>query len=224
MAVEDYWAYHDPGETVYFAIWRPRNGYVWDQNTGTFLPLATAGIDPFIASTERPQPGGGEQSMYVITVELNQINAADEPEDFAVVAYEQQLLTPSFTADPAVAQRDSRIADGQLVGGASTAEAICQGDGSILVDQDFGGTNNLCYIKNGVPVDNAEIRVYLASDYNAGRTMSQYIKATSQTTVNGEWALPVMLDPGTYVFQFHKQGECGPDAFCVEVSEAAATP
>jgi hypothetical protein len=219
MAVEDYWAYHEPSRPVYFAFWQPRNGYVWDQNTGDFLPKTTAGIDPFITATERPSPGGSEQSMYLISIELNALNPDPEVKDFAVIAYEQQGLSPDFDADIAVAQLNTRIQEGQLVEG-SGCDNPCIGDGSVLVNENYGGPNNLCYVKDGVPVDNAEIRIYLASDYQAGRTGTQYLKAVSRTTVDGSWAQAVMLDPGQYIIQFHKQGVAGPDAFCIEVVDA----
>ena len=89
--------------------------------------------------------------------------------------------------------------------------------GSIAVDQNYGGPNELCYVSNGVPVDNAEIVAYLKSDYDANRRTQEFVKGTSRTNVQGNWVRPILLDPGFYVLQFSVQGVYGPDIVCIEV-------
>ncbi|MBW2560479.1 MAG: hypothetical protein JRE40_06445, partial [Deltaproteobacteria bacterium] len=90
--------------------------------------------------------------------------------------------------------------------------AIGGGDGSVVVDHDTGGTDALTYkTAAGVGIDNAVVRAYLKSDYDAGSTGSEYIKATTTTDVNGRWTNQMNLDPATYTLYYFKQGAYGPD-------------
>lgn len=90
--------------------------------------------------------------------------------------------------------------------------AIGGGDGSVVVDHDTGGADALAYkTAGGVGIDNAVIRAYLKSDYDAGNTGSAYIKATTTTDVNGRWTNQMNLDPATYTLYYFKQGSYGPD-------------
>jgi len=86
------------------------------------------------------------------------------------------------------------------------------GGGSIEVDHNYGGADTYRYeTQNGVGIDNAIVNIYLASDFNAGRRGTPFVKGTSLTDVNGRWVRPVLLDPGTYVVYFYKQLAFGPD-------------
>ena len=92
------------------------------------------------------------------------------------------------------------------------------GSGAVYVDHNFGGINNLIYEHAGQGIDEANIFIYLKSDYDAGNIEHQYIVARSVTTVGGAWAHGVMLDPGTYTIQFSKPQEFGPDTTVIVVS------
>jgi hypothetical protein len=86
------------------------------------------------------------------------------------------------------------------------------GTGSVEVDQDYGGTEELAYkTDEGIGVDNAQLRIYLQTDYDQGLTDSSHIVAATLTDVNGHWVKPLMLDPETYVLYAYKQGYYGPD-------------
>ncbi len=86
------------------------------------------------------------------------------------------------------------------------------GMGSVVVDHDTGGTDALAYkTSGGVGIDNAVIRAYLKTDYDAGNLGSAYIKATTTTDVNGRWSNQMNLDPATYTLYYFKQGAYGPD-------------
>ena len=86
------------------------------------------------------------------------------------------------------------------------------GTGSVVVDHDYGGADELAYETEGdVGIDNAVVRAYLKSDYDAGSTGSEYIKATTTTDVNGRWTKQMNLDPETYTLYYFKQGAYGPD-------------
>lgn len=92
------------------------------------------------------------------------------------------------------------------------------GDGSVAVNHNYGGTDALTYEDDGVGIDNATIRAYLASEYNAGNRSAEYVVATSYTNVEGRWTVTMMLDPDDYILVFHKQGCFGPDEVAVTVA------
>lgn len=48
------------------------------------------------------------------------------------------------------------------------------------------------------PVEDANIYIFLKTDYDAGNRSSSYYKGYSTSDVNGEWDSPVWLDAGTY--------------------------
>lgn len=82
------------------------------------------------------------------------------------------------------------------------------GSGSIAVNHNTGGTDNLRYVTSGgVGVDNANITAYLASDFYAGNIIQEYVKGNSTTNVEGRWVSPIMLDANDYVITFCKQGD-----------------
>ncbi len=92
-----------------------------------------------------------------------------------------------------------------------------QGSGDVAVDHDYGSTDALRYEYNGQGIDNATIKAYLKTDYDAGRRGESYVKARSKTSVDGRWQWPIYLDSGqTYVIVFYKQGEYRPST--VEIS------
>lgn len=91
------------------------------------------------------------------------------------------------------------------------------GGGPTPVDHNFGGANNLAYLTAaGVGIPNADVRVYLKSDYDAGNRSAAYIVARSTTTTGGAWFRPVMLNPGTYTLVYSSQ-MFGPDTIQITV-------
>lgn len=81
------------------------------------------------------------------------------------------------------------------------------GDGSVTVTHDTGGADNLAWKNSlGQGVNDAQVRAYLKSDWDAGNSSALFIQATAQTDVNGRWVEPMFLDPETYTFVFEKQG------------------
>lgn len=86
------------------------------------------------------------------------------------------------------------------------------GTGAVTVDHDYGGTDELAYKTGaGVGIDNAQLRIYLQSDYVAGNTELERVVASTVTDVTGRWTRALMLDPETYVLYAYKQGYYGPD-------------
>jgi hypothetical protein len=82
---------------------------------------------------------------------------------------------------------------------------------TIKIDQNFRLPNDLAYISPaGSPIENAQIRVYLKSDYDAGNLGSP-ISATT-TNAFGGWVNPILVNSGyTYIARFEKPKEWGPD-------------
>jgi hypothetical protein len=90
--------------------------------------------------------------------------------------------------------------------------------GKVLVNQDYGGPGALVYCLDGVPVADATIEVFLYMDYVAGKQDATYRVANSRQTVDGDWAMPVYLDPEIYVLRYYRTGVAGPDAYRVVVT------
>jgi hypothetical protein len=214
MAVEDFTLVNRIGATVYFVIWDLAMNTVWDSSDATFKPLASA-VDPYL-----PAPAedvfGSSVSTYRATQELDDVHAGDK-RNFYVAAYKQTGAAPDATTDKPFGYLNIAIAQGELVGSGDGGEGGV-GSGSVRVDQDYGGTNRLCYIINGHPVDNAEVKFFLFSDFDAGNRTVDFVIATSRTRADGTWERAVMLDPGDYVMEFHKQGVAGPDDFRLGVT------
>ncbi len=93
------------------------------------------------------------------------------------------------------------------------------GGGSVMVDHDYGGADELTYETSlGAGIDNAQINVYLKTDYDAGNRSNTFVVARAITDVNGHWERAVMLDPETYTLIYYKQGAFGPDRRDVTVT------
>ena len=94
------------------------------------------------------------------------------------------------------------------------------GIGSILIDHNYGGTDNLRYVTpGGNGIANGIIKAYLKEDYEAGRISEGYIKGETMTASDGRWRKPLALDPNTYILVFYKPGEYGITAVEVTVTE-----
>jgi hypothetical protein len=90
--------------------------------------------------------------------------------------------------------------------------------GKVIVDQNYGGPDNLRYVVNGVTVIDASIEAFLYDDYLHGNRDGKYRIATSRQRANGTWAIPMYLDPDVYMFRFFKSEVAGPDVYRVVVS------
>lgn len=79
------------------------------------------------------------------------------------------------------------------------------------LNHDYGLTDALRYMTpGGSPIANAHIRVYYQTDYVAGNLATPV--GTSTTKADGRWVNTLMVRPGfTYVVQFQKPNEFGPD-------------
>lgn len=83
------------------------------------------------------------------------------------------------------------------------------GDGTVRVDHDYGGTDNLRILDSNTnaAIDNAFIWIYIADDYNIGNTdKTKYLKAWTVTRMDGRWNESLYLDPASYVLLVTKAG------------------
>lgn len=89
-------------------------------------------------------------------------------------------------------------------------------DGDVEVNHDTGGTDNLRYVKpGGNGIDNANVRAYRKTDYDAGTFT---VRGRAITDADGRWVTPMFLNSGLdYTIVFEKPGAFGPDTKEVSV-------
>lgn len=82
---------------------------------------------------------------------------------------------------------------------------------TVKIDQNFRLPNDLAYITpSGSPIANAQVRVYLKSDYDAGNLDTPV--GVTVTNAFGGWVNAILVNTGyTYVARFEKPKEWGPD-------------
>lgn len=82
---------------------------------------------------------------------------------------------------------------------------------TVKIDENFRLPNDMTYMTpGGSPIVNAQVRVYLKSDYDAGK-LDTPIGITT-TNAFGGWQNPVLVQTGfTYVARFEKPNEFGPN-------------
>lgn len=98
------------------------------------------------------------------------------------------------------------------------------GCGSVPVDQDYGGDDELAYtLANGCGVVGADVYIFRKTVFDAGGIgISRNLAVANTTTrVNGRWTRSIKLDPGEYVILFEKPGEYGPDIKSLTVTVPA---
>lgn len=94
------------------------------------------------------------------------------------------------------------------------------GVGTIEVDHDYGGTDNLQYVTNdGNGIGGATVRAYLASEYSQGNRSQSYIVAVVNTASDGRWVRSMMLEADVYTLVYYKSGAFGPDVKQVTISD-----
>lgn len=101
------------------------------------------------------------------------------------------------------------IFDLNLGGSAATAPPVF--DNTVKIDQDYPLPDDMTYrTPGGSPIENAQVRVYKKSDFDAGNLTSPV--GVTTTNAGGKWVQPVLVVPGfTYVARLEKPYEFGPD-------------
>jgi len=94
------------------------------------------------------------------------------------------------------------------------------GTGCVRIDHDYCGAGEYIYqAADCCPIDGATILAFTQSNWEANNRTPDYAVASSQTDANGMWTTAMLLVPDTYVLQFEKPGEFGPDTATVVVTE-----
>jgi hypothetical protein len=107
----------------------------------------------------------------------------------------------------------------QLLNVKPVTKQVLYGDGSTVVDHNYGGDGTYV-VENpdNIGINNVHIYAVTAADYNAGNRSDDYMQARTTTNVNGQWRDPFLLDAGDYVLLFSKQGEYQTQAVNLTVS------
>jgi hypothetical protein len=90
-------------------------------------------------------------------------------------------------------------------------------DATVKLNHDYMGAGELRYVTaGGSPIADAQIRVYLKSQYDAGNLATPV--GISATDADGKWLQTLLVAPGyDYVVRFEKPYEFGPDVRVVTV-------
>jgi hypothetical protein len=164
-------------------------------------------LDPntYILQFYRPQIAGPDAYKLVVS------------ENPAEIVFEQVPIPGTGLSGPLTPPVQTTTVIETVV--ETTVEGLDEfsGVGTVYVNENYGGTGALIYVKDGVPVNGADILIYTAADYNAGNRSNEYIVAASRQLSDGRWQQPMRLDPGAYKLQFFKQGVAGPDTFDLTV-------
>jgi hypothetical protein len=100
-----------------------------------------------------------------------------------------------------------------------------KGCGTIAVDHNYGGQENLIYAVSidGCPIIGAAVYVFTRAVFDELETDTPRNLAVASTTTraNGRWTESLRLDPGEYAILFEKLGEYGPDVAYIEVTAPA---
>lgn len=77
------------------------------------------------------------------------------------------------------------------------------GSGSVIVNEDYGGANNLRAVdSSGAGINGCTIKAFLTSDYSAGNTGAAFVQAQTTTNSNGDFNQPMNLDPAAYTLVY----------------------
>jgi len=88
---------------------------------------------------------------------------------------------------------------------------------TIKLDHNYGLSDNYRYMTpGGSPIENAQVRVYYSSDYNASNLDNPV--GVTMTKPDGRWFNAILVIPGfEFTISFFKPGEFGPDVTTIIV-------
>lgn len=86
-------------------------------------------------------------------------------------------------------------------------------NGHVLVDTNYGGEDNLRYVDlKGSGIADADVMVFLKSDYEIGNTGGSYVRASTRTDIDGRFVKPLVLGEGyEYILVYYRSSSAGPD-------------
>lgn len=101
------------------------------------------------------------------------------------------------------------------------------GDGCVTVDHNYGEAGAFRYTDaEGDPIADADVIAFQQSDAAAAEPALPRIAlavAATTTSITGDWAAPLLLNPGDYLLVFRKQGFFGPDRVTLTVERPAGS-
>jgi hypothetical protein len=82
---------------------------------------------------------------------------------------------------------------------------------TVKITADYPLSDDMTYrTPGGSPIENAQVRVYRKSDYDAGNLATPV--GVTTTNAGGKWTQPILVTTGyTYIARFEKPYEFGPD-------------
>lgn len=134
-----------------------------------------------------------ETGQATIISDIVDVQAAVDAIDTSDLQTTASAVSIASTTDALITTVDT------VVDGLAISFAPAFGSGTIQVDHDYPTSGNLT-IKDAAssPVEDANVYIFLKSDYDAGNVSSSYYKGYTTSDVNGEWDSPIWLDAQTY--------------------------
>lgn len=215
-------------------------GYTAPDNSGIGVAAAAAAT----AATQATGANTKAAAVQVVTDKLNTALESDESGgyQFTTLALEnspagggggdatlenQTEMLSRLAAIKTVTDKEATLLE-DAGGGASRFKSAAlvnapvgdiAGDGSVFIDHNYGGTDELAYkTSGGAGIDNAVVQAFTAADYEAGNRNAANVQGETKTNALGRWVTPLALDPGDYVLIYYKQGFNGPDRKDVTVA------
>lgn len=129
----------------------------------------------------------------------------------AVAAVPFDAQVPSLAELTAYLDTNSKLAailidTDQTLPALLAAVSSASGTGDTAVDHDLNSSDSLRYVDpSGNGIDQAEVRAYLKSEWDAD-PQTAAVRGRTTTGTDGRWIGQMLLDSGTYVFTFKADG------------------
>ncbi len=194
--------------------------------THTLTPLREVLIRVDIGDAIKPIAGGGTYSanVYINNIVISPQSSVTVPSGVIKTIIVSKII-PLVRNDVVSLRITGLSADTSVNTVASVRDATpitiaeVTGPGAVLVNHNYGGTDALSYkTSGGSGIDNANIYVFIKTDYDSNNTGNAFIVAKTTTNVAGQWVSNLMLDPTVYTLVYFKQGYFGPDLKILTVS------
>lgn len=151
----------------------------------------------------------------VIDANASTITVTINPADVATVPLGPYFYQVTLTLASGAVSQPVPWTPADVVLGGSASPPPPPFTNTVALTQDFGLPGDLSYFTpGGTPIQGAQVRVYLKSDFDVGNFGSPI--GITTTNAFGGWTDPIFVTPGyTYTVQFVKPNEFGPDSIDV---------
>ncbi len=157
---------------------------------------------------------------YLVYVELNDVRVSPDslvtvPDvEFTMLQSREVLIKTGDKLEVFVTGLAGDVAVdtvASLVDVTPLTEQDVYGAGEIAIDHNYGGPDALRVLTTeGASLADANLVVYLKSEYDAGNRSASFVRGRATTAADGRWVGPIMLNPGTYTLVVSKQGVISP--------------